>query len=112
MEPADVLADLGGVDVSRGVGGTGHPSPVSQPKSSVTLSGDDAEVAGALRKSGGSDVASLIERTGLPAAAAMRSMTSLELLGVVLRRGQYVTLTSAGMALTAAAPRPTCRSDA
>ena len=112
MEPADVLADLGGVDVSRGVDGAGHPSPVSQPKSFVTLSGDDAQVAEALRKSGGSDVASLIERTGLPAAAAMRSMTSLELLGVVLRRGQYVTLTSAGMALTAAAPRPICRSDA
>jgi hypothetical protein len=31
-------------------------------------------------------------------------MTSLELLGVVSRRGQYVTLTSAGMAMAAAQP--------
>jgi predicted Rossmann fold nucleotide-binding protein DprA/Smf involved in DNA uptake len=97
MDPADVLADLGTVlkpsDVDDGEAG-----PMLRP--AVTLSGDDAKVAAALRGSGGSDVAALIEVTGMPPAAAMRAMTSLELLGVVSRRGQYVTLTPAGMAMT------------
>ncbi|HCA38538.1 MAG TPA: hypothetical protein DEO92_02525 [Phycisphaerales bacterium] len=67
---------------------------------SVKLSEADAKVAAALRKSGGGDVAAVIELTGMPPAAAMRSMTSLELMGVVSRRGQYLTLTPAGMALS------------
>lgn len=49
----------------------------------------DAEVAAALRKSGGSEVATLIERTGMDTAVAMRAMTSLELLGVVFMTGAY-----------------------
>ncbi len=109
MDPADVLADLGGAGVVGGpgvVGGAGvvdETSDGSQGRAlrrSVKLSEADAKVAAALRKSGGGDVAAVIELTGMPPAAAMRSMTSLELMGVVSRRGQYLTLTPAGMALS------------
>jgi DNA processing protein len=104
MDPADVLADLGAVKVSGVRDGTGGGPQEDKSVAAVKLSQADAQVAAALRKSGGSDVAALIELTGMPPAVAMRAMTSLELLGVVSRRGQYVTLTSAGMAMAAAPP--------
>jgi hypothetical protein len=104
MDPADVLADLGAVECSPAIDETGAHMEAAPPGPSVKLSDEDAQVAAALRKSGGSEIAALIDLTDMPAAAAMRSMTSLELLGVVSRRGQYVTLTSAGMAMAAAQP--------
>ena len=104
MDPADVLADLGAVECSPAIDETGAHKEAAPPGPSVKLSDEDAQVAAALRKSGGSEIAALIDLTDMPAAAAMRSMTSLELLGVVSRRGQYVTLTSAGMAMAAAQP--------
>ncbi|MDP6480034.1 MAG: DNA-processing protein DprA [Phycisphaerales bacterium] len=105
MDPADVLADLGPRRGSRAVPGRGSGAfPGVVPgvvPGAVKLSEGDARVAAALRKSGGGDVAAVIELTGMPPAAAMRSMTSLELMGVVSRRGQYLTLTPAGMVLSA-----------
>lgn len=103
MDPADVLADLGAVQVPPRVDDTEQPTQAPPPKPSIQLSEADAQVAAALRKSGGSDVGAVIEMTGMPAATAMQSMTALELLGVVSRRGQYVTLTPAGMAIVASA---------
>jgi DNA processing protein len=104
MDPADVLADLGAVDLPGPAEALGGAAPRRAAATAVKLSEPDAQVATALRQSGGSEVATLIERTGMDPVVAMRAMTSLELLGVVSRRGQYVTLTEAGMAIAAAAP--------
>ncbi len=106
IDPADVLGDL----PERTQLAARRPSVCSEvvcdakPAAGMELSAAQQGVAEALRR-GGRTVGAIVDAVRGPAGETMRAVTSLELLGVVSRRGMHVSLTPAGLASVASRRR-------